>query len=62
MVPTRMNCRFVFNTAVDCRLVEVEKRIRDLNKTVPIVHCQNADVPVESVIGIGAFSLDEVGN
>lgn len=41
-------------------LVEVEKRIQDLNKTVPIVRCQNADVPVDSVIGIGAFSLEEV--
>lgn len=41
-------------------LVEVEKRIRELNKTVPIVRCQNADVPVESVINIGAFSLEEV--
>jgi len=41
-------------------LAEIEKRIRDLNKTVPIVHCQNADVPVETVMNIGAFSLEEV--
>ena len=41
-------------------LAEIEKRIRDLNKTVPIVHCQNADVPVETVLNIGAFSLEEV--
>lgn len=38
----------------------MEKRILELNKTVPIVRCQNAEVPIESVIGIGAFSLEEV--
>ena len=41
-------------------LAEIEKRIHDLNRTVPIVHCQNADVPVETVLNIGAFSLEEV--
>ena len=44
----------------EATLAEVERRILELNKTVPIVRCQNADVPVESVIGIGAFSLEEV--
>lgn len=39
---------------------QVEKRVLALNKSVPIKRCQNADVPVESVIGIGAFSLIEV--
>ena len=44
----------------EATLKEVEKRIHALNKSVPIVQCQNADVPVETVIGIGAFSLEEV--
>jgi G3E family GTPase len=41
-------------------LLEVESKIRAINKTVEIVRCVNADVPVESVIGVGAFSLEEV--
>ena len=41
-------------------LTEVETRIHALNKTVEITRCVNAEVPIESVIGIGAFSLEEV--
>ena len=41
-------------------LIEVEKRIHELNKTVEITRCSNADVPIETVMNIGAFSLEEV--
>ena len=41
-------------------LLEVEGRIRGLNKTVGITRCQNSEVPIELVCGVGAFSLEEV--
>lgn len=41
-------------------VAEVEKRILDVNKGVSITRCTNADVPVETVLNIGAFSLEEV--
>ena len=41
-------------------LGEVEKRILDINKNVAITRCVNAEVPIETVLGIGAFSLEEV--
>lgn len=41
-------------------VAEVEKRILEINKGVSITRCTNADVPVETVLNIGAFSLEEV--
>lgn len=41
-------------------LAEVEARITDLNKSVTITRCVNADVPIETVLNINAFSLEEV--
>jgi G3E family GTPase len=41
-------------------LTEVESRIHELNKTVAITRCCNADVPIDTVLNIGAFSLEEV--
>lgn len=41
-------------------VAEVERRILELNKGVSITRCTNAEVPIETVLNIGAFSLEEV--
>ena len=41
-------------------LASVEARLRDINKLAAIVRCQHADVPLDQVLGIGAFDLDKI--
>jgi G3E family GTPase len=41
-------------------LVKVEAALHKINPTVSITRCVNSEVPVETVMGVGAFSLEEV--
>ncbi|KAJ1616316.1 cobalamin synthesis protein/P47K family protein [Pavlovales sp. CCMP2436] len=41
-------------------LAEVEHRLRQINKFAPMVHCQNANVPIDTVLGVHAFDLDRI--
>jgi len=41
-------------------LADVEKRLRGINKIADIIKCQNAEVPLEQVLGIGAFDLERI--
>jgi G3E family GTPase len=41
-------------------LDEVEKRIRMINKMVPIQRTINSEVPMDCILGIQAFSLDKI--
>ena len=38
-------------------LQDIEKRVRKLNATAPIIHSSHAKVDLENILGIGAFSL-----
>merc|ERR1740123_1693195 len=44
----------------EAELAEVEKRIRMINKTVPIKRTTNSVVDMDFIIGIQAFSLDKI--
>jgi G3E family GTPase len=44
----------------DTHLAEVERRLRELNKLCEIVRCEHANVPLEHLLGIGAFDLDKI--
>jgi G3E family GTPase len=39
-------------------LIQVEAAIRSINKLAPITKANRCDVPVESILGLGAFSLE----
>merc|ERR1712032_628215 len=41
-------------------LLEVEKRIRAINATVPIKRTTNSDVDMDFIMGIQGFSLDKI--
>merc|ERR1719446_1650042 len=41
-------------------LVEVEKRIRAINETVPIKRTTNSEIEMDFILGIHAFSLDKI--
>lgn len=41
-------------------LETVEKRIRELNKLAPIQRCQNASVPLDTILDLRAFDLDRI--
>ncbi|KAG8470804.1 hypothetical protein KFE25_009225 [Diacronema lutheri] len=41
-------------------LAAVERRLRAINKVAPITRCQNAVVPIESVLDVHAFDLDRI--
>merc|ERR1712032_878253 len=41
-------------------LLEVEKRIRAINETVPIKRTTNSDVDMDYILGIHGFSLDKI--
>merc|ERR1719223_713591 len=41
-------------------LLEVEKRIRAINETVPIRRTTNAEVDMDFILGIHGFSLDKI--
>ena len=40
--------------------VAIVARLREINKMAPIVHCQNAIVPMEELLNIRAFDLERV--
>ena len=40
-------------------LDEIEMRIRDMNRMTKIVRAENADVPVDTVLNLSAFNLDQ---
>jgi len=40
--------------------VAIVARLREINKVAPIVHCQNAIVPMEELLNIRAFDLERV--
>ena len=42
----------------DTDLARIEQRIRGINGTARIVRAHNADVPIDAVLGLGAFDLD----
>ena len=42
----------------DTDLARIEQRIRGINGTARIVRTHNADVPIDAVLGLGAFDLD----
>merc|ERR1712032_1754008 len=44
----------------EAQLDEVEKRIRAINKSVPIKRTTNSDVDVDFIMGIQGFSLDKI--
>eukprot|EP00928_Gymnodinium_smaydae_P026762 TRINITY_DN20916_c1_g1_i5.p1 TRINITY_DN20916_c1_g1~~TRINITY_DN20916_c1_g1_i5.p1 ORF type:complete len:457 (+),score=140.70 TRINITY_DN20916_c1_g1_i5:62-1432(+) len=44
----------------DADLVEVERRIRMINKTVPIRRTTNSEVDMDFILGIRCFSLDKI--
>merc|ERR1719326_2249329 len=44
----------------DAELVEVEKRIRAINETVPIKRTTNSEVEMDYILGIRGFSLDKI--
>merc|ERR1712190_254825 len=44
----------------DAELVEVEKRIRAINETVPIKRTTNSLVDMDFILGIRCFSLDKI--
>jgi len=44
----------------EAELVEVERRIRRLNPLAPIHRALNANVPLESILGRGAFDLQRI--
>jgi len=44
----------------EAELVEVERRIRRLNPLAPIHRALNANVPLESILGRGAFDLKRI--
>jgi len=50
-------CDLVENEA---ELVEVEKRIRAINETVPIKRTTNSEVNMDFILGIRGFSLDKI--
>ena len=39
---------------------EIETRIREMNRMAKIVRAENADVPVDTVLNLSAFNLDQV--
>jgi len=41
-------------------LLEVEKRIRAINESVPIKRTTNSEVPMDFILGIHGFSLDKI--
>jgi len=41
-------------------LPKIEDRIKQLNSTVEIIQCQNAVVPVDKIVDVGAFNLGKV--
>ena len=40
-------------------LDEIETRIREMNRMTKIVRAENADVPVDTVLNLSAFNLDQ---
>ncbi len=42
----------------DTDLARIEQRIRAINSTARIVRAHNAEVPIDTVLGLGAFDLD----
>jgi len=44
----------------EAELVEVEKRIRAINETVPIKRTTNSEVDMSFILGIKGFSLDKI--
>ena len=38
----------------------LEARLRDMNRMARVVRCENADVPVDTVLNLSAFDLDQV--
>ncbi len=44
----------------EAELVEVERRIRRLNPLAPIHRAQNSDVPLDAILGRGAFDLQRI--
>ena len=42
----------------DTDLARIEQRIRGINGTARIVRAHNAEVPIDAVLGLGAFDLD----
>merc|ERR1712032_658830 len=44
----------------EAQLEEVERRIRMINQSVQIKRCVKSEVPTDFIIGIKAFSLDQV--
>ena len=44
----------------EVQLVEVEKRIRQINAKVPIKKPMNSEVEMYCVLGIQGFSLDKI--
>ena len=39
-------------------LARIERRVRAINGTAELIHTRNADVPLQRVLGIGAFDLE----
>lgn len=42
------------------RILECEKRIAEVNRSVEIIRCENAKVPLDKLFDVGAFNLDKV--
>jgi G3E family GTPase len=42
----------------DTDLARIEQRIRGINGTAKVVRAQDANVPIDAVLGLGAFDLD----
>jgi len=44
----------------EARIVQCEKRIKDVNRQVDIVRCQQGRAPLDKLLGKNAFDLDKV--
>lgn len=44
----------------DSELVGLESRLREMNKMAKIIPSENANVPIETVLNLSAFNLDQV--
>ena len=44
----------------EVEIVKVEEAVKKINPSVSTIRCVNAEVPIDRVLGIGAFSLEKV--
>ena len=43
----------------DANLDDLEARLREMNRMARVVRCEQADVPVETVLNLSAFNLED---